>query len=110
MAIFSSGESGGFGQDGLAFLLDGDALVARFDAGFQRDAVGGGAGSVAPWVAQRAATELQHRVVTEDVDQRGHVPDVNAAAGDGQHAGHGAEVLVDDDAAAAVFLDEARRA
>ena len=93
-------------QHGLAFLLHRHAFVACFDAGFQRHAVGRGAGGVAPGVAQRAAAELQHRVVAEDVDQRRHVPDVDAARCDRDHAGHGAPVLVEEDAAAAVFLDE----
>ena len=41
---------GGLGEDLFAFLLDGDALVAGLDAGFQGDAVGRGAGCVAPGI------------------------------------------------------------
>ncbi len=97
---------GGGGENFLAFLLHGAAFVARFDAGFQRDAVGRGASRIAPGVAKRAATELQHGVVTEDGHQRGHVPDVNAAGSDRDHAGHRTPVLIEEQAARTVFLDE----
>src|SRR3990170_6338623 len=49
---------GGVGKNVLAFLLQLTALVTRLDAGFQRHAVGGSTGGVAPRMAERAATEL----------------------------------------------------
>src|SRR3569832_96415 len=91
----------------FAFAFLPSALGAALDAGFERDAVGRGAGRVAPGMAQSAAAELQHGVVTEDGGERRHVPHVDTAGGDGQHAGHGAPVLIEEDAALAVFLDEA---
>ena len=95
---------GGVGEDLLAFLLDRDTLVAGLHTGFERDTVGRGAGCVAPGVTQGAAAELQDGVVAEDVHQRGHVPDVDTAGGHREGAGHGAPVLIEEDAARAVFL------
>ena len=67
MAIFSSGTVlGGGGKDVLAFLFQLAALVARLDAGFHGDAVGRGAGRIAPRVAERSAAELEAGVIAED--------------------------------------------
>jgi hypothetical protein len=44
------------------------ALVAGLHAGLKRDPVGGRAGPAALRVTGRAAAELQHRVVAEDLD------------------------------------------
>src|SRR3569623_1502320 len=97
---------GRVGEDVFAFLLNLPALVAGLDAGFERDAVGRSAGRVAPRVTQGTAAKLQAGIVTENRHQRGHVPHVDAAGGDGEHAGHGAPVLIEEDAARAVFFDE----
>ncbi len=94
-------------QDVLAFLFSVAALVARFDAGLQGNAIGRRAGSIAPGMAERAAAELKHGIVAEDRNQRRRVPDVNAAGGDRKHAGHCAPILIEENAAAAVFLDVA---
>src|SRR3569833_333258 len=97
---------GRVGKDVLAFFLDLTALIAGFDTGFERDAVGRGAGRVAPGMTQGAAAKLQAGIITEDRHQCGHVPHVDAAGGDGEHTGHGAPILIEEDAARAVFLDE----
>src|SRR3569833_4167331 len=54
----------GGSEDLFAFAFQRTALVAGLDAGFERDAVGRGAGRVAPGMAQRAAAALQHGVVS----------------------------------------------
>ena len=46
-----------------------DLINKEFDAGFNRHAIGRSTRRVAPWVTQGAATKLQHRVITKDVDQ-----------------------------------------
>ena len=76
---------GRLAQDPGALLDQRPALVAGLDAGLERDPVGRGAGRVAPWVAERAAAELEHRVVAEDLDQVGHVVDVDATGGNRHH-------------------------
>mmetsp|Transcript_38712 Transcript_38712/g.90622 ORF Transcript_38712/g.90622 Transcript_38712/m.90622 type:complete len:631 (-) Transcript_38712:1357-3249(-) len=93
-------------EDLLAFLLQRPAFVAGLHASFQGHAVGAGAGRIAPGVAQRAASELQHRVVAEDADQRRHVPDVDAAGGHRESARHRTPVLIEEDAARAVLRNE----
>src|SRR3989344_4929101 len=93
---------GGIGENVLAFLLQRTALVTRLDAGLEGHAVGGGTSSVAPWMAEGTATELQHRIVAEDIDQRRHVPHVDAAGGDCKYTRHGAPILVEEDAHGAV--------
>ena len=85
MAIFSSGEccAASVRMSLPSFSISRPSLRASH-AGFQRDAVGAGAGRVAPGVTQGTATELQHGIVAEDADQRGHVPDVDTTGGHGE--------------------------
>ncbi len=94
---------GGCGENLATFLFNLTTFIAGLHAGFERHAVGCGAGRVAPGVAEGAAAELQHGIIAEDGHQRGHVPHVNATGGHGEGAGHGAPVLIEKDAAAAVF-------
>ena len=51
-------------------------------------------------------TELQNGVVAEDGDQGGHVPHVDTAGSNGEHARHGTPVPIEEVAAAAVFGHE----
>jgi hypothetical protein len=76
---------GGVAQDLRAFVLDVAALVAGQHHRLERDAVGGGAGLDALRVADRAAAELQHHVVAEQVDQLVHLAGVDAAGRDRHH-------------------------
>src|SRR5690606_38686862 len=57
-----------------------------------------------PRMTQGTATELQQGVVRDDGHQCRLVPDVDAAAGDRHDVGHVAPVLIDDGAAASIFL------
>src|SRR3569832_305955 len=107
----------GLGENVLGLLLERATLVARLHASLERHAVGRGAGRVAPGMTQGAAAELKHRIVAEDGDQRRLVPHVKTAGGHREHAGHGAPVLIEEDAASAVVryerftqqIDEAER-
>ncbi len=88
-------------------LLNLDAFIACLDAGLDGNAVGRGARGIAPGMAERAAAELEAGIVAEDRDQRRHVPDVDAARRHRHNRRHGAEVLVEEDAARPVLGDEA---
>ena len=71
--------------------------------GFERDAVGRRAGLDALRVADRAAAELQHHVVAEQVEQLVHLAGVDAARGDRHHLAQIGPVLVEEDAARQVL-------
>ncbi len=58
-------------------------------------------------MTQRAATELKAGIIAEDPDERRHMPNVDAAGCDRHDSWHGAEFLIEEDAARAVFRNEA---
>src|SRR6266850_804111 len=68
-------------QDLRTFVLDVASLVAGQHDGFQRDPIRRGAGLDAHRMTDRAATELQHHIVAEQVDQLMHLARMNAARG-----------------------------
>ena len=82
-------------------MLQRLAGLPAFDGG----AIGRGAGAAAVRVAVRPAAEEEEGVGAVDLQQVGHVVDVDAAAGDGPGGLQPAEVLVEVDAVLQVGLD-----
>ena len=82
------------------------ALVARLDTSLEGHAVRMSAGAAAAGMARRAAAELKDRVVAEDLDERGHVPDVDPPRCGGEDGGQRRPVLVEVQAAARVGRNE----
>merc|ERR1712100_610252 len=96
----------GFHEDVAALFLEMTAGVACLDAGLKGHTVGSGTSSGAPGVTVGTTTELQNGVVAEDGDQGGHVPHMDTAGSNGEHARHGTPVLIEEVAAAAIFRNE----
>src|SRR5260370_35644539 len=71
-------------------------LVARLDHGFYGDAACRRAGGETLWMAESAAAELEHYILTEVVQQLMHLPGMNSTRGDGHNHGQGCPVLLEE--------------
>ena len=89
---------GGLGEDRRPFVDIVAPDVAREDHRFERDAVGGRAGLDAHRMADRAAAELQHDVLAEQVEELVHLPGVDAARGDRHQLVERRPVLIEEEA------------
>src|SRR6202162_2817034 len=94
--------SGRLFEDVLAITREVAAFVACLDDRLERDAVGRRPRRVATWMSLRPATELEDGVVAKNVDEVGHVPNMNAAGSRGEHRGEGSPGLVEVHTAAPV--------
>src|SRR2546428_6555983 len=90
----------------IPFLRKITALVAGLNTRFERDAIRVRACAASVRMSRGAAAELEDRVVAEDLDQRGHVPDVDATRGRRQYTRQRRPFLVEVHAAARVGGDE----
>src|ERR1019366_7419670 len=91
--------SGGVTKNLEALVPDVAALVSRQHHAFEGHPVGRGTGLDALRVADRPAAELQHDVVSEQMEKLMHLPGMDAAGCHRHHLLQGAPVLVEEDGA-----------